>query len=87
MIRTPINTSICLTSTGTYCISAGGISELTYLIDSNTTQVLGIGSSFSPYKVEVKLDTTSDNAIQVTGLGLYVSSEELGFDVSFINEL
>jgi|SRR6187551_946089 len=73
MIRTPVNTAICLGSSGSYCISEFVLPQID-LDNSLTTIVSGNGNIFTPFKVEVKIDNTAGNALSVTGLGLYVSA-------------
>jgi len=81
MIRTPVNTAICLQTDGSYCISEFVLPQID-LDNSLTTSVSGNGGTFSPFKVEVKIDSTPGNALTITGLGLYVSpSSGSGSDI------
>lgn len=83
MLSKPVNTALCLDDIGTFCNS--GSNNLVFG-DSSTTRFMGAGSLASPYNVQVKVDPSSDNALQITAGGLFVD-KNLALDVSFSNDL
>lgn len=83
MLSKPVNTALCLDNIGTFCNSGG---NTLIFSDSSTTRFMGAGTLVSPYNVQVKIDPSSDNAIQITAGGLFVD-KNLSLDVSFSNDL